>query len=322
MINLVTNEPHEQLQISVGTLTVSLSVHQASGLAAVTLLISVLQRLLDPFHKNTRPRVQRLVTWVQMICFVCHVCIAANIIPANQNAFGRTVYPMRYVDWNLVYPLMLRAVQESADTSSNLDFAIKEKQMNIQTTCLFLGSIASSLIPKELKWLAILMLCCGYGVVYHPSVNLIRTFQSLQRLRDRSQARTSIGIVELEKMERAWILQAVLVVECILYFFVHFLGISHLITSVVENISFCIVDVLSKTLFAAVISYNDSFYGTEARRVRESQAARNQFLRYIFHEMRVPLNSLSLGIDVLKRDMQDSDDYSDFQEVLNYLLMW
>ena len=34
------------------------------------------------------------------------------------------------------------------------------------------------------------------------------------------------------------------------------------------------------------------------RRLTES---RRQFLRYIFHEVRVPLNTLTMGISVLKR---------------------
>ncbi len=45
---------------------------------------------------------------------------------------------------------------------------------------------------------------------------------------------------------------------------------------------------------------------SETRRINE---ARRDFLKYIFHELRSPLNSLSIGIDLLQRcgTLKDSE---------------
>ena len=66
---------------------------------------------------------------------------------------------------------------------------------------------------------------------------------------------------------------------------------------------------------SSIIGLQDSHYElreayrraeTESRRVNE---ARRAFLKYIFHELRSPLNSLSIGIDLLQSGgaLQGSD---------------
>ena len=56
---------------------------------------------------------------------------------------------------------------------------------------------------------------------------------------------------------------------------------------------------LAKFAYVSTLSLESNMLQVAAeRRLTES---RRQFLRYIFHEVRVPLNTLTMGISVLKR---------------------
>ena len=69
------------------------------------------------------------------------------------------------------------------------------------------------------------------------------------------------------------------------------------------NIIYQILSVLTKGLFAAANMdiHVDLLVETEKLLLEErrANAARRVFMKYIFHEVRTPLNSLTVGIDVL-----------------------
>lgn len=72
------------------------------------------------------------------------------------------------------------------------------------------------------------------------------------------------------------------------------------------------MSVLTKGLFAAATMdiHLDLLGATEKQLLQEirSNAARRQFMKYIFHEVRTPLNSLSVGINMLQMSNNLDDD--------------
>ena len=73
-----------------------------------------------------------------------------------------------------------------------------------------------------------------------------------------------------------------------------------------ETISiFLILSVLTKALYAAIAMDVHSATLTEAHHAlveeRNANEARRAFLKYIFHEVRTPLNSLTMGLEILRQ---------------------
>ena len=76
---------------------------------------------------------------------------------------------------------------------------------------------------------------------------------------------------------------------------------------------YLILSVLTKALYAAVTMDVHSSALTEAQSAlmeeRNANEARRAFLKYIFHEVRTPLNSLTMGLEILKQgDRLNSSD--------------
>mmetsp|Transcript_30216 Transcript_30216/g.41566 ORF Transcript_30216/g.41566 Transcript_30216/m.41566 type:complete len:767 (-) Transcript_30216:185-2485(-) len=100
----------------------------------------------------------------------------------------------------------------------------------------------------------------------------------------------------------------------ITYFIALFGGINIMLTIAIYQL----LSVLTKTLFAAVIMdvHLDALLHTQNILLIEQHAneMRRAFLKYIFHEVRTPLNSLTMGIDLLEGS--ENFDESDRESLL------
>jgi hypothetical protein len=56
---------------------------------------------------------------------------------------------------------------------------------------------------------------------------------------------------------------------------------------------------------------------TTTAQLRAAISAKDQFLRYVFHEMRVPLNAVHLAVDELAADAHDHDVDSSTRSLLD-----
>jgi len=95
-----------------------------------------------------------------------------------------------------------------------------------------------------------------------------------------------------------------------LYVVIYFISIFHppWFTSTHEDVANCIVDLLAKFLFANVLSEAHLWHFSQEEEVRaelklkeSANDAQRHFLRYVFHEVRVPLNTIRLGIDSIQQ---------------------
>jgi len=102
-----------------------------------------------------------------------------------------------------------------------------------------------------------------------------------------------------------------------LFAVIYIISMFGLINDPVTILSFQILSVVTKGIFAAAVVdiRLDSLRETQRALVEENRAseARRAFLKYIFHEVRTPLNSLSMGIDILNRSNLDSSDKESLQ---------
>ena len=107
---------------------------------------------------------------------------------------------------------------------------------------------------------------------------------------DREQERA------LTKSKLAWLLVVAFPVFPVLYLCNHF-GV---LSTDGLFVGYMIGGFLAKFAYVSTLSLESNMLQVAAeRRLTES---RRQFLRYIFHEVRVPLNTLTMGISVLKSD--------------------
>jgi signal transduction histidine kinase len=98
-----------------------------------------------------------------------------------------------------------------------------------------------------------------------------------------------------------------------LYTVNYLLALFRMITPAQTIAIYQILSVLTKGLFAAATMdiHLDMLYDTEKLLIEEQRAnnARRNFMKYIFHEVRTPLNSLTMGIDLLS--MSSNLDHND-----------
>jgi signal transduction histidine kinase len=91
-------------------------------------------------------------------------------------------------------------------------------------------------------------------------------------------------------------LLAALPLHCV----IHLLAVSHVLSASQAYVCFVACNVYSNALCVHALSDNYSRLAhsltTVATAAAQANASRSQFLRYIFHEIRNPLNSLSLGL--------------------------
>ena len=111
-----------------------------------------------------------------------------------------------------------------------------------------------------------------------------------------------------------------------LYPFVYITACVGLIDSSTTSILFNILGLLTKGLFGVVIMELElhSFYRVETALSLEldAKAKRRDFLRYIFHELRIPLNSISMCVALCRKSapeevtkyMSELSDYVDFMD--------
>ena len=101
-------------------------------------------------------------------------------------------------------------------------------------------------------------------------------------------------------------LAIVLTIVLPLYTVNYLLAMYHVIDYLQTNAVYQILSVLTKGLFAAVTMdiHADMLIKAELREEQRANEARRAFMKYLFHEVRTPLNSLTMGIDMLK--MSDS----------------
>jgi hypothetical protein len=141
----------EPLRIQFGTFSFTLSVYQASAFAVATLLISALQRQLDPLRKNTKPNIQLMVNCAQWCCFASHIAIAMGLVPSVQNAFRRKFFALRFVEMMITYPLMLMSIEESSKSNEGLTMRDRNDSTFLMSFCLFLMSLGNTIVSENMK---------------------------------------------------------------------------------------------------------------------------------------------------------------------------
>ena len=81
---------------------------------------------------------------------------------------------------------------------------------------------------------------------------------------------------------------------------------------------FQVLSLVVKGLFAVLQDMNDALTSVESALSREQQAneSRRAFLKYLFHEVRTPLNSLVIGVEVLQSRCQTDSEATESLQMM------
>eukprot|EP00638_Chattonella_subsalsa_P003121 CAMPEP_0117752078 /NCGR_PEP_ID=MMETSP0947-20121206/11390_1 /TAXON_ID=44440 /ORGANISM="Chattonella subsalsa, Strain CCMP2191" /LENGTH=800 /DNA_ID=CAMNT_0005570649 /DNA_START=1378 /DNA_END=3780 /DNA_ORIENTATION=+ len=95
---------------------------------------------------------------------------------------------------------------------------------------------------------------------------------------------------------------------------IYFLATANKITHTLEAALLAEVDVLSKSVFFAVVLFfhihsTDSEKSSQLEHLKKAQSSQKEFLRFVFHEVRNPFNSLFLGLEHLV-SQQEFEEYA------------
>ena len=89
---------------------------------------------------------------------------------------------------------------------------------------------------------------------------------------------------------------------------VYFLSVAKVIDRDGTKVGFSICNTCTKIIYAVVLLLSHSEYIQQLYIAEcSANAARRQFMRYVMHEVRVPLNSVTAGIGVMDKQLLDED---------------
>lgn len=215
------------------------------------------------------------------------VCVDAFKVYSTGAQFG---------EWIAVVPLLVYsaiAIQEKTNFSSNDIGAI-------------MSTIASmvSMIPLQTHtpfWASCLFLATPIGFMSLTAYFLLigsryRTIDVAYELDDYDTLNRSM-----------WMRRRLLWVLCCmfpLFPLVYFLAVARVIDADWTVLWFSVCDVSTKILFASVALdvHNDAVHDDLMEQVLYANESRSRYLRFVMHEVRVPLGSVTMGLGVLRKN--------------------
>ena len=183
--------------------------------------------------------------------------------------------------------------------------------------CIFFGFLMIFEQPVWLAsiWLGLSTLCfiSVYRLVYLVNINLKKVKANVDQDSDEYLVKVSAAT---RKLQLCNLFAFVMPLDALVYF----LTLSGLLDYNSAHIGYLISDTITKVIFGIIVmeSQTGLLHPDTLTLVNEKKAneARRNFLKYIFHEVRVPLNSIAMGIECL-----NSMEPADVQEYENTLLM-
>ncbi|KAJ1458261.1 hypothetical protein M885DRAFT_96678 [Pelagophyceae sp. CCMP2097] len=178
-------------------------------------------------------------------------------------------------------------------------------------------SLAGDLFPF---WLNAVLLAGSIALFCPIFFNLWRQLEWARHVRDTAEGATLVEqmghVVALERSERRVSLCFSCSVTWSLFALVYVGGALRLYSERVEMTALDILDVMSKALYAAALGKSHLESMSPAKTLerllsleRFATDQRRAFLRYVMHEVRVPLNTVHLGIHAIHVELQTAAEH-------------
>mmetsp|Transcript_1281 Transcript_1281/g.2655 ORF Transcript_1281/g.2655 Transcript_1281/m.2655 type:complete len:840 (+) Transcript_1281:436-2955(+) len=230
-----------------------------------------------------------------------HYVMHTGSLPVFNSCFGRKMHLVRFAEW-LSSIVFLIGLMNSLDCLSWKEFYTSTAVLGLSIAFACASSLSCQLnwcsasssgnLLGRLDMILILISCFLFADVYRV---LLNRFKLRKEEWCKNSSRQAFKVVVL--FASVWTV----------FVIIYFAGIFGLITSFQEEIFFSAADVLSKFLSANAlseahlcISNNEHRYRTDLAIQEDANEAQRRFLRYVFHEVRSPLNTIRLGVESLK----------------------
>jgi len=266
-----------------------------------------------------------VVLLTNLISTHAHIAMAAGASPVFLNCFGRKSHWIRWAQWAGTIVLLMV-------TTHALDCPNREELVRstlYQTVSILTGLASASLCggfrfggeqechlnpSSQNFWLSIVLLLIStacYGNIFIVAHRALR--------RNRSVVGPSQSVSRLLYLTccGTWTLYVLIYFAGAVTAMVTPAGATPWFTDRMENVCFTIADVFAKSIYIGVLgnAHTAALSPEAMERLQEkldmklkANQAQRHFLRYVFHEVRVPLNTIRLGIDSVQRATNLDED--------------
>eukprot|EP00628_Pelagophyceae_sp_CCMP2097_P038821 CAMPEP_0184256912 /NCGR_PEP_ID=MMETSP0977-20130417/9056_1 /TAXON_ID=483370 /ORGANISM="non described non described, Strain CCMP2097" /LENGTH=934 /DNA_ID=CAMNT_0026562507 /DNA_START=47 /DNA_END=2846 /DNA_ORIENTATION=- len=282
------------------------------------------------------------VVVINLISMLTHFMIATETMPVTVSIFGQRMHSARWAEWCSLVPLLM-LLMHSLDPPGPLDDAPKPEQalepaavrpflsryalasVLCQTASTWLGAVCSLWqMPLMLGLGIFLVSCLSFSHIFFVLANSRAALKVVLAAADATNGASLAGLPSStmhfskqvsERQARArQVKSTLLTYVCTLtwsmFVAVYCVGMLQLVSHDVETILYSAVDVVAKCLYSAALGTAHSSVLSPEHALRrllaleqEATLQRRRFLRYVMHEVRVPLNAVSLGVRALARSV-------------------
>ena len=293
------------------------------GTAALLNLLAVAfedESVLGDGSPSARARVAPFtcIFVINVVSCASHAAIALDLLPRHVMFDGRVFHSARWAEWCALVPLLMVLMHAlnfdpNGDEDAPVLDAAAVRSIVAQEASTVLGCACSLWDPPAPVALACLLLStaayCHIFVVLGDVLAKAKAAYDEKR-EDRkgdrpakSFSRDVAAAGRRLRLARAALLTVVCAGTWTLFVVVYFSGLFRLVSPLYEGLLYNVVDVVAKCLYAGALGAAHSRALSPEHALRrllqfevEATTQRRRFLRYVMHEVRVPLNAVRLGV--------------------------
>ncbi|KAH8058328.1 phosphorelay sensor kinase [Aureococcus anophagefferens] len=273
------------------------------GTAALLNLLAVAfedESVLGDGSPSARARVAPFtcIFVINVVSCASHAAIALDLLPRHVMFDGRVFHSARWAEWCALVPLLMVLMHAlnfdpNGDEEAPVRLLLWDPPAPVALACLLLSTAAY----------------CHIFVVLGDV--LAKAKAAYDEKRDdrkgdrpaKSFSRDVAAAGRRLRLARAALLTVVCAGTWTLFVVVYFSGLFRLVSPLYEGLLYNVVDVVAKCLYAGALGAAHSRALSPEHALRrllqfevEATTQRRRFLRYVMHEVRVPLNAVRLGV--------------------------
>jgi signal transduction histidine kinase/FixJ family two-component response regulator len=250
---------------------------------------------------------------IPMVICVIEICSLAMIDSGGgvvycTTAFGLSLPMQLWIEWLITLPFLAFA---TTVINEEVHSSYKNKVI-ITCVCLSVSAILSTAFVTE--QLSAITLIAVAGISY--LVSAVTCILLQRQSNSKSILPSTFDIYERDHKPMEWKqivfnIRVFVLLIMLIFFFLYLLGNLQLLSSTQIYVCFSVSNLITKIGYtsylcdshAAVLDAISSFSAATTF----GQSSRKEFMRYVFHELRNPLNSIALGVDLLNKQREDEE---------------
>lgn len=254
---------------------------------------------------------------IHLIAFLTHFLNHLNWFPYFVSPFGRITCLARWGEWLALVPFLMIMIN-TVNINKNADENYIIRSTGLQFISIVTGTIANIINSLPISIILMIISLITFMHIYVDVYKSIKAYQASvsssnsdrQQSQDKDRHEYSVSDV-MDSIERENMLIYVnITVVCALtwtiFVLLYGIAILNFIDHTTEHTIFCMIDIVAKFSYARILcSSHDLALNSEKILSKivfieeQALASRQQFLRFILHEISTPLNNISMTLDSL-----------------------